>query len=144
MDDETLNHSPPSQTAGDPSVETNGRPGSTGSLGEEVSQSHGGQNGNTASTGSDSQHSSGTSADMGYRTRRIQEEERSAHAVMFEMLKDLTATIKQAERQSGDDKVEPLISKLRELHARSEKEVVERHWGTWTSIAGESQPICLK
>lgn len=80
---------------------------------------------------------------MGYRTRRIHEEERSAHAVLLEMLKQLTAAIKQAERHSEESKVEPLISKLRELHARSEKEVVERHWGTWTSIAGESQLICL-
>jgi hypothetical protein len=142
-----MNDTPPSQTARDSTVlsaGTNGRPGSTGSLREEDSESHGGQNANTGSTGSGSQHSSEMSADMGYRTREIQEEERVAHAVMLEMLKQLTAAIKQVERQSGDDKVEPLISKLRELHGRSRKEVVERHWGTWTSIAGESKAVCSK
>jgi hypothetical protein len=147
MDDETLNHSPPSQTARAPtvlSVETNGRPGSTGTLGEKDSESHGGHNGNTGSTGSGSQHSSETSADMGYRTREIQEEERVAHAVMLEMLKQLTAAIKQVERHSDDNKVKPLISELRELHDRSSKEVVDRHRDTWTLIAGESQAVCSK
>jgi hypothetical protein len=141
MDDETPNDIPPFQTARDPtvlSVGTNGPPGSTATLGLGDDESLGGQTVYTGSTGNSPQQSSDSSTDMDDRTRRIQGEDDRAEAVMVEMRKELTSAINEAELQSDTKKVEPLIRKVRELHDRSRKEIVERHWDIWATIASES------
>lgn len=140
MDDETLNHSPPSHTAGDPtvlSVETNGRPGSTGSLGGEEGESHGGQTGLTGNTGDGSQQLAEELSDQ--ENQDPASLRKKQPSLLFALSGRMSDAVKEAERRSDRGQIVHLIETLRELHGRS-KDLTKSKRSIWKDGARKSGP----